>query len=159
MKLTNIDQNDRTYRFYYAPYHFDGCGNITTNSAGSGENIDGYTVYEINKDGTVTALMDGEEDDIKQLALYLINRDLSDYSLQEAIADISLQISSAKFISIDSRIVIGLIIDWAKEFEDKYKGLEWGVDTDLDYMEAIEQFSLLKISNAITAELGYIDQE
>lgn len=77
------------------------------------------------------------------------------YSLYEAIADISLHIGASRFITHNSRLVIEYIIEWAKEFEALHEATEWGVTTDLEYMEAIEIFTADKIKYAIENELGY----
>jgi hypothetical protein len=82
-----------------------------------------------------------------------------EYSLCEAVADIAAQVAARRFISTDSRMVISLIIQWANEFEAANEGADWGVDTELDYIEAIDQFTDIKIRDAIDKEFGYIDSD
>lgn len=79
------------------------------------------------------------------------------YSMYEAIIDITLQVSYRKFISVNSRLLVEHIVEWAKEFEELNKDIEWGITTELDYMDAIEQFADIKIKEAVALELGYID--
>jgi hypothetical protein len=68
------------------------------------------------------------------------------YSLAEAIADICFVASDMQFYSGDSRETIALTIGWAREFEEKYSGVEWGVDKAPDYIDAITKFAENKVS-------------
>lgn len=79
------------------------------------------------------------------------------YSMYEAIVDITLQVSCRKFVSVNSRLLVEHIVEWAKEFERVNKDVEWGITTEFDYIDAIEQFTDLKIKEAVKLELGYID--
>lgn len=60
------------------------------------------------------------------------------YSLCEAVADIAFIAGEKNYYRGDSRKDISDFITWAKEFEEKYKNVEWGVD--YDYIETIEKY-------------------
>lgn len=156
--LTEIEINDRNNTFYFAPWH-----NLNDNgielSLEENAPIDGWGVYEIDEDGLSKWLLDGSQEVAKFWALKLNNDLIASESLQEAITDIALQVGNAKFISIDSRLVVSLIISWAKDFEKINASAEWGVNTELDYLESIEQFAEIKIAEAIKNGDGYIDTE
>ena len=64
------------------------------------------------------------------------------YSLCEAVADIAYAAGYRKFYSGDSRQDISDFIEWSKEFEEKWKGKEWGADdTNDDYMDEVVKFA------------------
>lgn len=65
--------------------------------------------------------------------------------LLETVADIAFIAGEKGFYTGNSRHDIQLIISWAKEFEEKYKDAEWGVDTEEDYIDAVKKFTYLKI--------------
>lgn len=71
------------------------------------------------------------------------------YSLCEAVADISYIAGSKKYHTGNSRADISEFIRWAKEFEEINKGSEWGINTEKDYIEAIEEFTLNKMKNPL----------
>jgi hypothetical protein len=77
------------------------------------------------------------------------------YSLCEAIADISINVGHKDFVTVDSRQLISYIISWAKEFETVNAAIEWGVNTELEYIEAIDQFTDIKLRDAIDSGIGY----
>ena len=47
------------------------------------------------------------------------------YSLCEAVADISFIAAEEKYRRNDSREMIGQFIEWAKEFENLHKNIQW----------------------------------
>ena len=67
------------------------------------------------------------------------------YFLCEAVADITQIATSEGFQLQDSREVVALYIDWAKEFEATHKRIAWGIDSPCEYLEAIEYFTLFKL--------------
>lgn len=67
----------------------------------------------------------------------------TEYSLLEAVADITMMAKSQDFYSGNSRQDVELIIMWAKEFEAKYKNEVWGLK--IDYMDTIEAFAIEKM--------------
>lgn len=67
------------------------------------------------------------------------------YSLLEAVADIAYLAGQANFYHQDSRGDIALFIEWAQEFEAKYEGVIWGVNTNIDYPDAIYDFTTAKL--------------
>lgn len=67
------------------------------------------------------------------------------YALCEAVADITQIATSEGFQLPDSRELIALYIQWAKEFERMHKCMEWGVDSPCEYLEAIEYFTMFKL--------------
>ena len=68
------------------------------------------------------------------------------YSLCEALADIAYIAGSRQYRSENSRQDIGDFIEWANEFEQKWKGKEWGADdTNDDYIDEITKFANEKI--------------
>ena len=68
------------------------------------------------------------------------------YSLYEAISDISFIAGEDNYTSGNSRQDVSEFIEWAKEFEKKWKNKEWGIDnTDDDYMNTIAKFTYNKI--------------
>jgi len=68
------------------------------------------------------------------------------YSLCEAVADIAFIAGKNNYYSGDSRKDIADFIGWAKEFEKFNEGIEWGVNSDLDYLDAIMVFTKRKIA-------------
>lgn len=71
------------------------------------------------------------------------------YSLCEAVADIAYIAGANNYKTENSRDSIAFFIQWAKEFEEINKGAEWGINTEKDYMEAIEDFAIEKINNPL----------
>jgi hypothetical protein len=68
------------------------------------------------------------------------------YSLCEAVADISFIAAEEKYRRDDSREMIGQFIEWAKEFENLHKDIRWGINSPLEYIEAIYHFTIFKIN-------------
>ena len=66
------------------------------------------------------------------------------YSLCEAVADIAYIAGDDGYYTGDSRKDIADFISWAKEFEEKHKGIEWGVNSETDYIDAITEFAKSK---------------
>lgn len=67
------------------------------------------------------------------------------YSLCEAVADIAFIAGEEKYYSGNARQDIADFIEWAKEFEKINEGVEWGVNSEMDYPDAIEEFTYSKI--------------
>lgn len=67
------------------------------------------------------------------------------YALAEAIADIAYIAGYHRYYPGDSRKATAEFIYWAQEFEEKNKGVEWGIDEGADYMDAIDAFAEEKI--------------
>jgi len=67
------------------------------------------------------------------------------YALCEAVADISYIAAKENYRTDDSREMISQFIQWAREFEYLHKGIEWGINSPLDYIESIDYFTLFKI--------------
>lgn len=65
------------------------------------------------------------------------------YSLCEAVADIAFIAGQKDYYSGDSRKDMADFIEWAKEFEEKHKGIEWGLD--MDYIDSISEFAASKL--------------
>ena len=63
------------------------------------------------------------------------------YSLCEAVADIAQLAGQKGFYSGDSRSDNAEFIRWAEEFEEFYKGIEWGVTPNMEYIDEIEKFA------------------
>lgn len=71
--------------------------------------------------------------------------DKKNYSLCEAVADISFIAGEQKYYSGDSRKDISDFIEWAQEFEKINEGIEWGINTDKEYIDSITVFALSKM--------------
>jgi len=71
-----------------------------------------------------------------------------EYSLHEAIADIAYLSGVKGYYSGNSRQDIADFILWAIEFETIHKDVEWGVDDNPDYIDAIEGFVNTKIADS-----------
>ncbi len=69
--------------------------------------------------------------------------------LLEAVADIAYIAGAEKYTSGNSRADISDFILWAKEFDHINRKVEWGITEGADYMEAIEAFTLTKITPVI----------
>lgn len=68
------------------------------------------------------------------------------YSLCEAVADIAYIAGHKLHYTGNSRGDMADYISWAKEFEKKWKGKEWGADNTVDdYIDEITKFAELKI--------------
>lgn len=67
------------------------------------------------------------------------------YSLCEAVADIALIAIDENYKTEDSREMVSQFIKWAEEFECIHQKVEWGVNSPLDYMETIYDFTVFKI--------------
>lgn len=81
------------------------------------------------------------------------------YKVMEVAIDITSHISNylgqSGYSTVDSRTMVGKIIDWAEEFETAHKHTKWGID--LDYMETVEQYAEQKRIDAI--ENGYFNTD
>lgn len=84
--------------------------------------------------------------------------DFHPFPLLEAIADIALYIGASGFVPENSRDLIDNIVSWAKEFETVNAGVQWGIDGDLDYIEAIDQFAFDKLTDAVNSGHGLWDK-
>lgn len=73
------------------------------------------------------------------------------YSLCEAVADIAYIAGERNFSTGDSRADMAEFIFWAKEFEKRNEGVEWGVSEgeEKDYIEAICEFANAKLDEVI----------
>lgn len=67
------------------------------------------------------------------------------YSLCEAVADISFIAGTKHYYSGDSRKDIADFIEWAKEFEKQNEGVDWGINSNQDYFDAITDFVAKKL--------------
>jgi hypothetical protein len=65
----------------------------------------------------------------------------SQYSLCEAVSDISMSMGYYGFRFPDSRVSVSKSIEWAEEFEQKNKGREW----DGEYLDEIDAFAVKKM--------------
>ena len=81
--------------------------------------------------------------EIKRLHKVYQEREKTIYSLLEATADIAHMAGANKFYSGDSRADIAQFITWAKQFEAKYAGEQWGEQRD--YIETIDQYAANKL--------------
>lgn len=70
------------------------------------------------------------------------------YSLCEAVSDIAYIAGENKYYSGNERQDRADFIEWAKEFEKINEGVEWGVNSNIDYPDAIEEFAYSKIKKA-----------
>lgn len=68
-------------------------------------------------------------------------------SLCEAVADIAYLAGKEKYYTGDSRADMANFIEWAKEFEQINEGVEWGVTSELDYIDAITDFAYRKMQS------------
>jgi hypothetical protein len=68
------------------------------------------------------------------------------YSLCEAVADITYAAAKENYRTDDSREMISQFIEWAKEFENLHKHIQWGINSPLDYIDSIYYFTLFKIN-------------
>lgn len=69
------------------------------------------------------------------------------YSLCEAVADISFLAGEEKYYSGNARQDMADFIEWAKEFEKINEGIEWGVNSEKDYQDAVTEFAYAKMKN------------
>ena len=69
------------------------------------------------------------------------------FSLCEAVADIAYIAGEREYYSGNSRQDIHDFIHWAQEFEALHVNIEWGINSDLEYIEAIEQFTHDKLKD------------
>jgi len=63
------------------------------------------------------------------------------YSLCEAVADIAYIAGENKYYTGDSRHDNLAFITWAVEFEEINNGVKWGIDSNIDYIDAITSFT------------------
>lgn len=71
------------------------------------------------------------------------------YQLCEAVADIAFIAGTRNYYGGNSREDIADFLQWAEEFESKWKGKEWGADdTDDDYIDEITKFVCAKIDTS-----------
>ncbi len=68
------------------------------------------------------------------------------YSLCEAVADIAYIAGEKNYTSSNSRKKIEDFIIWAKEFENIYGNMQWGVNSEVEYLDAIYYFTTYKIN-------------
>ena len=68
------------------------------------------------------------------------------YSLCEAVADISYIAAKEDYRTDDSREMISQFIEWAKEFEYLHRNIEWGINSDLEYIDSIYYFTIFKVN-------------
>lgn len=68
------------------------------------------------------------------------------YSLCEAVADIAYIAAKENYRTENSREMMSLFIQWAKEFEYLHRKVEWGITPRLDYIDSIYYFTIFKIS-------------
>ena len=68
------------------------------------------------------------------------------YSLCEAVADISYIAAKEDYRTGDSREMISQFIEWAKEFEYLHRNIEWGINSDLEYIDSIYYFTIFKVN-------------
>lgn len=69
------------------------------------------------------------------------------YSLCEAVADIAFIAGENKYYNGNSREDIASIIYWAIEFEEINNDIKWGIDSEMDYIDAITLFVNNKMKN------------
>ena len=67
------------------------------------------------------------------------------YSLCEAVADISYIAAKEDYRTDDSREMISQFIEWAKEFEYLHRNIEWGINSDLEYIDSVYYFTIFKV--------------
>lgn len=70
------------------------------------------------------------------------------YSLCEALSDIAYIAGENKYYSGDERKDRADFIEWAKEFEKINEGVQWGINSEIDFPDAIEEFAYTKIKEA-----------
>jgi hypothetical protein len=68
------------------------------------------------------------------------------FSLCEAVADIAYIAGEKKYNCADSRKKITDFINWAIEFEIMHKNVQWGINTEVEYIDAIYHFATYKIN-------------
>lgn len=71
----------------------------------------------------------------------------SQYSLCEAVSDISMLMGYYGFRFPDSRLGVSESIEWAQEFESLHNGRKW----DGEYIEEIDAFAITKMKEAVTS--------
>ena len=76
------------------------------------------------------------------------------YSLCEAVADISFIAGDKKYYSGDSRADIASFIEWAQEFEKENESIEWGINSEKDYIDAITEFANKKLKQLPNAQVS-----
>lgn len=74
--------------------------------------------------------------------------------LYETIADIAYLAGQFGYYSGDSRADMNFFVSLAKEFEEKYKSIDWET-SDLDYMTEVENFATLKLGLKPKLNLSY----
>lgn len=67
------------------------------------------------------------------------------YLLCEAAVDITLIAIGENYTTEDSREMVSQFIHWAEEFEYIHQKIEWGINSPLDYLETIYDFTMFKI--------------
>jgi hypothetical protein len=100
--------------------------------------INGGVNYEAIEDH-LQMVHNATDKQIEEVRLFLHERNKKEYSLCEAVADISFLAGRADYYDGDSRTDIAMFISWAKEFEKKFLGVDWGFE--LDYIEEIQNFT------------------
>ena len=78
----------------------------------------------------------------------------SQYSLCEAVSDISMSMGHYGFRYPDSRVSVSKSIEWAEEFEKINRDREW----DGEYIDAIDAFSVKKMKEAIASEGAAVEK-
>ena len=69
-----------------------------------------------------------------------------EYSLCEAVADMAIAVTEQEYDSgCGSRAKVQTIILWAKEFEAKNEGVQWGIDEGREYIDEIYAFATEKM--------------
>ncbi|UAY52531.1 hypothetical protein [Ferruginibacter albus] len=67
------------------------------------------------------------------------------YSLCETVADIAYIAGERNYYCADSRKKVADFITWAKEFEKMYEKIQWGINSEVEYIDAIYLFADYKI--------------
>lgn len=67
-----------------------------------------------------------------------------DERLLETIVDIAFNAGWRRPEDVDSRDLVWKIVDWAREFEKKYKNVVWN-EGDMDYLVMIDRFANEKL--------------
>ncbi|MBX9784228.1 MAG: hypothetical protein K2X48_13140 [Chitinophagaceae bacterium] len=67
------------------------------------------------------------------------------YSLCKAVADIAYIAASENYETGNSREMTMQFIQWAEEFEQIHKRVEWGINFAPDYIDSIYHFTIFKI--------------
>ena len=106
--------------------------------------VNGVIVLE-ETPGRIFAIVNRDFTNLTPIVVEAFNNHKQTESLCEAVADIAFLAGENKYYSGNSRQDMADFIEWAKEFEELNDGVEWGVNSGIDYIDAITEFTFMKM--------------